>query len=212
MLKGVIFDFDGVIVDTESKKFAEIRKILKAHGYSLRKKDFSKFIGKKTEFFIKENFPNIKKKVLRDTLNKRKKMQYANLKKNELIAGVRNLLDYLKSRKYKIAITTGSKKDFVKKILKFNGLQHYFDVIITGEDFTSSKPNPECYNITLRRMNSNARDIIVIEDSAAGIKSAKKTGATVFALSTYLRKKNLMGADKQFKTHLEILRYLKRLN
>ncbi|MCX6707811.1 MAG: HAD family phosphatase [Candidatus Woesearchaeota archaeon] len=207
MTKGFIFDFDGVIVDTESKKFKDFKKILKRYDYDLN--DFSGFIGKKTSAIIAERFPNMPDSVKKDVIEQRRKLQYSNMSDYKLITGMKRLIEYLKSKKYVLAITTGSERMFVNKILKIHSILGYFDAIICGDDFIPSKPNPEGYKITLRALKLLPKEVIVIEDSIAGIKAAKKIGCKVFAVKTYLKTDDLAKADRIFKNGFDILNYLK---
>jgi HAD superfamily hydrolase (TIGR01509 family) len=210
MLKGIIFDFDGVIIDTEKKKFEDIKKILSKYGFKINKEDFPGFIGKKTAFYINEKFPEISREKINKILKERKHLQFKNLKKNRLILGIRVFLKFLKSKKYKLAIATGSKRVFVRKILIIYDLLKYFDIIVTGEDFKSSKPNPECYTKALRKMKLKPGEIIIIEDSPAGILAGKKIRARVFAVQTYMDKEELAAADEIFNNSLQILKRMKK--
>jgi HAD superfamily hydrolase (TIGR01509 family) len=212
MLKGIIFDFDGVIADTEKKKFEDIKKILSKNNLKIVQSDFPDFIGKKTDFYIKQKFPNLPKDKLNKILAERKKLQFKNLKKNKLLPGIILLLKYIKSEKYKIALVTGSKKRFVKKILIMYNILKYFDAIITGEDFKTSKPNPECYKKALKKTGLKPSEVIIIEDSPAGISAGKRINAKVFAVETYLDKTKFNMADKSFKNSFEILKSLKKGN
>ncbi|MGE0793084.1 MAG: HAD family hydrolase [Candidatus Woesearchaeota archaeon] len=209
MIKTIIFDFDGVIVDTENKKFTDLKILLKQQDYVLKKEYFSDMIGKKTDVFILEKFPNIKKNILKKIISERRKEQNKNIDKYKLIKGIKKLLNYLKSKNIKIGLTTGSKKQFVLKILEKNKLESFFDVYVTGEDFKSSKPNPECFKLTLKKLNASPKKTIIVEDSNAGIQAAKKTNAFVFGVNTY---KNLNSKiiNNLFDNHLDILKYLEK--
>ena len=209
MIKGIIFDFDGVIVDTESKKFRDLNKLLVEDKKNLKEKDFSDMVGKKTVLFLSEKFPSMSKKRIEDINMRRKKIQTVGLDQLKLINGIKDLLVFLKSKNYILAITTGTERKAVEKILKITSLSKYFDYIVSGEDFKSSKPNLECYDITLKKMKLSSSEVIVIEDSIAGIKSAKSLGCMVFGIMTYLEKEKLSKADKIFKDHTRILGYLK---
>jgi HAD superfamily hydrolase (TIGR01509 family) len=209
MIKGIIFDFDGVIVDTESKKFKDIQRILDKYGYSIKKNIFPQFVGKKTHFFLNEKFPDIPQNALDKIMKERRSVQYKNIKENRIIAGLRDLLVFLKQKNLKIGIATGSERKFVKKILNANKISKYFDFLITGEDFRSSKPNPEVFLNAIQKTKLSKKEILIVEDSVAGIKAAKAINCKVFAITTYLKKPQLRGADKIFKNHFEILKYLK---
>lgn len=210
MIKGIIFDFDGVIVDTETKRFRDVNKVLSRHNYSLEERDFDKFIGKKTSFLLKEFIHDIPAKLLEKILLERTKLQYQDLKDYKLIKGVKELLAYLENHKFKIALATGSSRKIVNQLLSLHKLYDYFDVIVTSEDFDTSKPHSECYLTTLKKLRLMKDEVIIIEDSPAGIESAKSAGIKVFAITTYLKKEQLLEADNQFSNHLGILDYFKK--
>lgn len=209
MIKGIIFDFDGVIVDTESKKFKDMQKILLNQDIKLNNKLFNDFVGKKTRFFIKEQYPKISSTQLEKIIEERRKLQYQEIKKNKLINGIKELLIFLKEQKVKMCIATGSERDFVEKILNANEIRQYFDFLVTGEDFKTSKPDPECFVKAISKMNLADEQILIIEDSPAGIDATNSLGIRVFAVETYLKKKELEKADMTFKDHFEIMEYLK---
>ncbi|MDD5331907.1 MAG: HAD family phosphatase [Candidatus Nanoarchaeia archaeon] len=210
MIKAVIFDFDGVIINTEKPKFKSLKEKALKYGYKINNNQFNNFIGKKRGSYIKEMFPNIPKKDLEKILSEVRKNFHQNIKKYPLIKGIKSLIKYLKFNKIKIAITTGTNKKEIMKILKLYGINK-FNLIVSGMEVKSSKPNPECYNITLKKLKLRPGEVIVIEDSPAGVIAAKKTGATVYGLGTYLSKKELKGADFFFKDHIQILKYFKKI-
>ncbi|MFH0870448.1 MAG: HAD family phosphatase [archaeon] len=207
MIKGVIFDFDGVIVDTEKKRFRDLRQILAKKNISLQQGTFHRLIGKKTEAFIKEIFPSLPADTISSMVDERRKMNMRNIKGNKLLPGIKNLLHHLKSKKYTLALVTGTKKDLVKTVLETNGLMDYFDLLVTGESFKSSKPDPECYMIALKRLRLPKEEVVIIEDSAAGVAAGKRLGITVFAIPTYLPKKDLVESDRIFENHAEIKKF-----
>jgi len=210
MIKAVIFDFDGVVIDTESIRFNHLKSILKRFDYDLKDNDFEKSIGKKTRHFLKEIFPKITSDELDKIMQLRRELQFKQIKDYNLIPGLVELLRFLKAQNIKIAISTGSKMDFIKEILKINSLYAYFDLIVSGEMFLSSKPNPECYQVTLKELGLKPDEVIVLEDAVVGIVAAKKAGCKVFAIQTYFGEKQLEDAYKIFPNHLGILNFIKK--
>lgn len=207
--KAFIFDFDGVIIDSETKKFNDVKEVLSEYGYNLSDDVFNNFIGKKRDFFIEEYYPDISLNERNEIVNKfREKGQ--DPKGYILIQGINELILYLKSNNYKIAIATGSSKTFVSSILDRFNLQDVFDVIVTGDDTMKSKPDPDCFNIAIEKLNVPACNIVIVEDSIAGVEAAKKTDSFVIGLNTYLTKADLSVADVCFKDHVEILEYFIR--
>ena len=207
MIKAIIFDFDGVIVDTERKKFKELQNLMNSTKFILTECDFKDMIGKKTSAFLSEKFPDMDKKEIKKTEEQRRKK----LKNTEekILPGLKKLILYLQSKKIKIAITTGTVKEIVEKTLRSNEISSFFDTIVTGEDFKESKPFPECYEKTLKKLQLNPSEIIVIEDSIAGIKAARAAKCKVFGIMTSLEKKDLLEADNIFTSHGEIENYFR---
>ena len=208
MLKAVIFDFDGVIVDSETKKFNDLAFALKDFNLSLKSNDFQNFIGKKRGFFLKQRF-NLPKDKIKKIMGRIRTLEIKNIKEYKLIDGIKELLLFLHSKKIKIIITTGSKKIFVQKILEEYNITKYFDFIISGELFIKSKPDSECYQITLDKLGMSSKECVVIEDSVAGVLAAKKLNILVFGLTTYYTNKELK-TNQVFKNHIEILNYLQQ--
>ena len=167
-------------------------------------------VGKKTHIFLSEKFPDMPDILIKEICKQRSIRLYGSFNTLKLIHGIKKLLVFLKSKKYVIALTTGSERNFAEKVLKINLLDKYFDIITSGEEFSSSKPNTECYKITLKKLNLVPLEAIVIEDSSAGIIAAKKIRCKVFAVKTYLSSKLLIEADKIFDNHTDILSYFKK--
>lgn len=209
MMKAAILDFDGVIADTERTKFETVNMLLSREGLKIEKEDFSSFIGKKTGNILREKFPSLSSVKSREIAEKRREMELSNINSIKLIPGIRELLTYMKDEHYRIAICTGSRKPFVMRILEKNSLTQYFNVIVTGEDFSSSKPNPEGFLIALERLGAQKENCIIIEDSPAGLQAAKSAGIKSYAIETYFQKDNLFSGDKIFSGHSDILSYLK---
>jgi len=210
MLKAIIFDFDGVIVDTEEDRFDYLKRELKKYHYILEDKDFPNVSGRRTINAIKDLFPDIPSDIVEKINNDRKNIQKQNIIKLKPISGLKKLLILL-SKKNKLAIGTGSSKDVVKTFLDKKGLTKYFDKIICSEDFDSSKPDPECYILTLKKLKVKPSEAIIIEDSEAGITAGKKIGCKVFGLKNEYNAKQLKNADKTFNNYKELSEYFKSL-
>lgn len=208
-MKTFIFDFDGVIIETERVRFKTVQKLLENLNKNISEERFVSFIGKKTATFLKESFPELPEKVIEDITNKRRELN-GDPSVFPLIKGIVELLSYLKKEKANIAITTGSSYTFVKAVLEYYNLTKFFSVVVCGEDFSSSKPDPECFEITLNKLK--VEQAIIIEDSPAGIKAGKEVDCEVFGLKTYFSEKDLSLANEVFHNHLEILEFIKSNN
>lgn len=204
MIKAVLFDFDGVIINTEKRKFHDLSKLLVKSGYKVRKGFFGRMVGKKTVSFLKEEYPKMPENEISSLNILRRKMEYLNLGAYKMIPGLKPLLGYLRKKGIMIGIVTGSEHDFVTKILREKKLLEYFSCVVSGEQFTNSKPDPECYIHALRKMDLSPSDAIVIEDSKAGAAAAENAGMRVFLLNTYV---NHLGKDA-FDNHVGLKKHL----
>ena len=160
------------------------------------------------EFLSLEKCENTDK-LNNEILAELRKLQGINITEYPLISGLEELLVFLKQNGYVIAIATGSDSNFVETILKFHSIRNYFDVIVTGEQFEFSKPDPKCFQVAFEKLGITPSNAIIIEDSISGIRAAKKMNCRVFGLLTYLSKKNLSEADLWFENHFGILKFLR---
>lgn len=207
MIIAVIFDFDGVLVDSERKKFRDLQIVLKPFNLNLKKHDFQKMLGRKTDSFLSARFPNLSKSQIDKIVELRRQRQFSKIPK--LMPGTVGLIKFLKLKKIKTVITTGSSRALVNSVLKKNSANRLFDLVVTGNEFKKSKPSPECYKVTLKKLRLPSEKVVVIEDSVAGIKAAKAANCKVIGVMTYLSKEKLSSAkaDFVFKDNKDVLEY-----
>ena len=205
--KAIIFDYDGVITDTESFRATVLNELIEPYGKRIPQGDDS-IVGKKTHHYLKETFPDLTEE---QTTTIRKLWRQKRLERpTPLVPGVKDVITYAQSNA-KTAITTGSSKEAVAQTLEHHAIKA-FDALVTGEDFDTSKPDPECYRLALERLGLEPGRALVIEDSAAGIRAGKAAGCTVYGLGTYHDEQSLLkaGADQYFRDHHSLLEGLKK--
>jgi len=210
MIKAIIFDFDGVIVDTEIDRFKFIQKELTKYNIILDDSILPNIFGKKTSEALKELIPNISEDIIREVNAKRQIYIQEKILELKPLQYIKELLEQLSS-KYKIGLTTGSESIVVNKFLDHNDLTKYFNVITTGEMFKSSKPDSECYKITLKKLDINPSETIIVEDSEAGISAGKNAGCKVFGLKNKYNSKQIKNADKVFNDYKEMLKHFREI-
>ena len=179
MIKAVIFDFDGVIIDSEPLNDIFFPKYLKKMGISVPSDFFEKFKGtsSKTQWsYI------IKKCDLTKPINEliiECSEDYIEFTKSvpdlKPIAGIKELLKMLTKFKIKIAIASSASKKRVYVILDMFKITKYFPIIIGADDIVHGKPNPEVYLLAAKKINVSPADCLVIEDSTNRVKTAKNT-------------------------------------
>ncbi len=184
-IKAVIFDMDGIIVDSEPWQMISMRQAVAPFNITLTDKELSEFIGiRTTESFLvlkeRYNIP-ISAAELTEIKNKHyKKILMQEIQPRE------NLLDLIRylNNKYKLGLASSSTKEEVDNILDLLNLKKYFAVIVTGDDVANGKPDPEIFLNAAGKLKILCEDCAVIEDSRNGINAAKKTGMMSIAVPT----------------------------
>ena len=174
-----LFDLDGVILDTEgsytafwddygSRHFSE-----KDFGLKIKGQTLVKILG---DYFPEEN----ERKAITDAINDfERKMSYP------FVPGVENYIKSLKSNGIRTAVVTSSNLLKMENVYRCHpGFREMFDMILTSEDFSESKPSPYCYLKAMRLFGAGPEDCVVFEDSLAGLQAARASGAFVTALTT----------------------------
>ena len=181
MYRAILWDNDGVLVDTEKWYYEATKLVMKKEGYHLK-------IDEYRETFLKHNtgawhlLENSDKHYINSLRNKRNSIYSTFLQTKDIyIEYLSKILHELKN-KYKMGIVTSSRKDHFDIIHKRSNILKYFDFVITSDDFTKSKPNPEPYLIGIANTGYNACECIVIEDSERGVFSAKKANLFCIAI------------------------------
>lgn len=175
MIKGVIFDFDGVIVDSEYISYECYRDFLKTYNIIFTKEDYIKYCpGKQlitTMNFFKE-FYNLDINIDEACQYFRNREQYYLDKDGvPLKKGVKELLDYLVSKKIAICLATSSVEKRAITILDNYQLTKYFDAFVFGDEVKRGKPFPDVFLKACKKINVQKNEAIVIEDSEAGIEA-----------------------------------------
>lgn len=184
MIKAVIFDMDGVLVDSEPVYQEATVNVLESLNIKATKEDLLKLAGGSSLHFNKfiqdvsdgsiscEDFNKICDHYYLDNPVKYEEIMFPH---------VRETLDYLKDDGYILALASSSKEYEIENVLKRCDLKDYFKLIISGEVFKESKPNPEIYLTCIKKLNLEANECVAVEDSEYGIEAAKKAGLICIA-------------------------------
>ena len=202
MVEAIIFDMDGVLFDTEKYYYDRRASFLAQKGISIDHLPPSFFIGGNTkqvwENILRDDYDNWDVPILQEEYNAYK--QDNPLPYKELIfPDVLKVLNEVKSRGLKIGLASSSVKADILRALEENRLDCFFDVVLSGEEFKESKPNPEIYLTALQHLNVTAlnqlgvkpNQALIIEDSEKGIAAGVAAGVEVWAI-----KDNRFGMDQ----------------
>lgn len=195
--KAVLFDMDGVIVDSMPYHFISWFETLKKYNVTVSPFDIYEKEGEKCEICVKRFFKrdNIKynDKILTEVLKLRDKL-YKKYFKVYLFPDIEQVLNKLKKQGFLLAIVTGSNKDKVKAMLPKKIISK-FDVIIAADMIKRGKPYPDSYLTAEKQLNVTPDECIVVENAPYGIKAAKAAKMFCIAVTTSLPKEFLTKAD-----------------
>jgi beta-phosphoglucomutase len=177
MTKAVIFDLDGVIVDTAKYHYLAWKNVAKELGFEFTKSQNEILKGvsrvKSLEKLIElanTSISDKEKEILLISKNE-EYLSYVNTMKNdEILPQILNVLDFLDSNSIKYALGSASKN--APLILKKIGLFDRFTAIVDGNDVSKAKPNPEVFLIAAKKLGIKPKNCIVIEDAVAGVEAA----------------------------------------
>lgn len=213
-IEAIIFDMDGVIVDSEPIGLEADRWVCEKHGISVPETEWIHFKGKPN----RDVFAHIVRLFTDGSLSasdlvdqKRKRYMDISRERLLLIPGSKKFIAHARKNISKMALTTSSSHIIQQFVFdKFN-LHHYFDEITTGDEVVNGKPHPEPYLLTLSKLGVNPETTFVVEDSGNGILSAKAAGCQVIGITTSFPKKALLekGADfvvSSFKEMYSLIR------
>ena len=183
-IKAVLFDMDGLMVDTESLSTEAFINSAKAQGYNMTKEETLKVLG-----FTKANIYQFWIDYFQGTNVDGKKLvddHYEYIENVLYTVGpekmpfVEELLKYLKENNYKIAVASSSDTADIKNNLEKTKLEKYIDDIASGAEVENGKPAPDVFLLAAERLGVDPKDCLILEDSKAGIKAGKASGAMVF--------------------------------
>lgn len=187
--KALVFDFDGLILDTEGPIYQSWKEIYESFGGQLPLSDWAGIIGAgpKTHDPYALLEKQLGYKVQRERIKApRKQRELELIEAQEVLPGVREILDSAKKLGLKIGLASSSSCKWVTGHLSRLGLLDYFDVIRGEDDVASTKPDPELYLKVIAALGFPASRVIAFEDSPNGILAAKRAGLFCVAVPNFL--------------------------
>lgn len=183
-IKAILFDMDGLMIDTESLSTEAFINSAKAQGYNMTKEETLKVLGFTKasiyqfwiDYFQGTNVDG--KKLVDDHYEYIENVLYT--VGPEKMPYVEELLKYLRENNYKIAVASSSDTADIKNNLEKTKLEKYIDEIASGAEVENGKPAPDVFLLAAKRLGVDAKDCLILEDSKAGIKAGKASGAMVF--------------------------------
>ena len=183
-MKLAIFDMDGTLFNTNDVNYYSYKEALASVGVEIDYEYYCSFCnGRHYKVFVPQLVNNDEEKI-EIVHNLKKELYKKNLDKVVVNKHLFEIIKGLKN-KYKLAVVTTASKKNTQEILEFTDTQKYFDLILTSNDITKQKPDPEGFLLAMKNFNAKAEETLIFEDSDVGLEAAKKTGATVFKVEEF---------------------------
>jgi beta-phosphoglucomutase len=197
MIQGILFDLDGVLVDTLHYHYLAWKHMFEMLGGSVNKHTVLLHEGRNS----REILPILMKEAgvtipanKQDQFIEEKREYYRSIVRVTQYPGAFRVVDELKGRGYKIALVTACALKNMQHSLN-EDQQSHFDFIITGDEVSRAKPSPDPYLVAARRLRLEPRECVVVENAPLGIEAARNAGMFCIALETTLGKEYLASAD-----------------
>lgn len=206
MVRAVIFDFDGVIVNSDAFNIRVLREIFQKHHIPLTEGDFfTYFAGKKLHDALTTLLGKYNRAKEVEAFISEKRTYDAQFPSS--VEVYPQALETIKelAKNYRLALATGSRRAVIELFFEKYALYPFFQSIITAEDCTQGKPHPEPYLRSLERVKVSSPEAVVIEDAPAGIISARDAGIKCVAIESTHSSEQLKDANSIVKNIGEII-------
>ena len=202
VLRAVVFDMDGVIVDSHPAHKSAWREFLHAIGKEVRESDLEFVMdGRKREEILVHFLGQLDQSQLR---------RYGNMKNDFFcratsevlpIAGAFEFIKSLHREGIPIGVATSASGGRTEFTLRRLGLLHFFHTVVTGDEVPRGKPDPSIYRLACQRINCAPETAVAVEDAASGVRAAKAAGLHCVAIGPVQREQSLLaaGADRIYE-------------
>lgn len=183
---GVIFDSDGVLVDSEPVSLEAFKRTYAEVGVEVDEEDVSAVIGRTVEATVALIFERYGVKISVNEFVSRKQRIYEELVNEHGIAtfpGVEELLDELEGEGVPFALASSGRPEKIELNLLAAGLEGRFSLIVSGQDVRQGKPAPEMFLLAAQRLFLQPEKCVVIEDSGVGVEAARRAGMPCIAVT-----------------------------
>ncbi|QDU72664.1 HAD family hydrolase [Mucisphaera calidilacus] len=185
MLEGIVFDFDGLILDTEGPQYDGWRSVYERFGLDLPIDRWVEVLGRPAWMFdfhtrLEELGDPAYDREAIDA--ERRKSVRSRIDASDLMPGVRDLVAQARSKGLRLSIASGSDREWVAGYLEKHGLIDAFPILVTREETTRHKPEPDPFAEACRRMGLPPQRCLALEDSPNGIRSAAAAGLYAVAV------------------------------
>ena len=177
--RAVLWDVDGTLIDSSEYHWLSWRDALAAESFPVTREQFDATFGQRNDEILRgyfgADYPAAEVKRVADS----KETAYRTLVRERGISplpGVRDWLERLKARGWRQAVASSAPRQNLDAILDALSLHDYFDAIVSAEDVTNGKPDPQVFLVAARRLGVPPSSCVVVEDAPAGVEAARRAG------------------------------------
>ncbi|MBC2582433.1 HAD family phosphatase [Clostridium sp. DJ247] len=197
--KAIIFDKDGVIIDTKIIHYQVLSSFLNEIGFSITEEEYNSCAGVTSiELFTRLNNKFNKNYDIATMVEKFQRKYINTIRENKDIMPIKDvdvLIKKLHEKNFRLAVASSAKREKIELVLSRFELMDFFEVIVSGYEVNNSKPYPDIFLKTAEKLGVNAKECIVIEDSTNGIRAAKTAGMFCVGYNNLISKQDLCEAD-----------------
>ena len=196
MTKAVLWDMDGVLVDTAPFHFQAWRELFQSLGKAFADADFRRTFGLRNDAILRDILGELAPAEV-ERLAQRKEGLYREKIEGRVTAipGAIDLLRRLQQGGRKMAIVSSAPGENVRVVLRSLGLEGVFEAVVAEEDTLKGKPDPQGFLLAAEKLGVAAGECVVLEDAPGGVEAAKGAGMRCIGLATSRPREALAGAD-----------------
>jgi len=196
MIEAVLWDLDGVLVDTGRFHYQAWCQLLSELGRSLSEEEFSRTFGLRNDLILRDMLGEVSaEEVTRLSERKEALFRHHAAGRVTLLPGAIELVRRTRDEGRRMALVTSTPQANIDFVLEQVGLAGAFDAIVTAEDVSRGKPDPEGCLLAARRLGVMPERCLVIEDAPGGIEAARRAGMHSLAVTTTRPREELTAAD-----------------
>lgn len=209
MIKAIVFDMDGVLVDSEPFHVEIEKQQFLLNRLPISDEEHRSYLGVASDVMWKEIAERHSLNVSVEEITEQNRIEsilfFSELKEIPVMPELPELMERLKQKNYPMAVASSSFPEIIELILKRTGLRKYFQVVVSSQEAGRSKPEPDVFLLAARKLNVPPQDCLVIEDSKNGIKAAKAAGMRCVAYqSPDVNPTNQKEADAVIKSYSQL--------
>ncbi len=196
MIKAVLWDLDGVLVDTGLFHFEAWRELFAGEGKEISEKEFRRTFGLRNNAILRDILGDLPPQKVAELSRRKEELFRAKIgKRITPMPGVSALLERLRGARKRMAVVSSAPRENVETILRSLEIEDSFDVIIAEEDASRGKPDPQGYLLAAQRLGVKPSECVVVEDAPGGVEAAKRAGMRCLGLAAERAPETLIKAD-----------------